>query len=71
MKVEELVKVLGGLPQDKEVTLFWDGESRGEIEGIYINKKVGVVLVGDWSIYERVIADWHKVVYSKNEGKDK
>jgi hypothetical protein len=50
MIVLELVDILKTLPQDKDISLFWDGASRGDIEGI-VNTSGEVVIVGDWSIY--------------------
>ena len=52
MKVSELIGFLTGLPQEKEVALFWDGGARGGLEGI-VNTGESVVLVGDWSIYRK------------------
>jgi hypothetical protein len=50
MKVEELIGYLQGLEQDKEVSIFWDGAVRGDVEGI-VDDAEEVVLVGNWSIY--------------------
>ena len=50
MTVEELIKILQTLPQEKPVSIFWDGQPRGDIEGI-VNDDGEVVLVGEWSIY--------------------
>jgi hypothetical protein len=46
----ELIEYLKKLPPTKPVALFWDGNPRGEIEGI-VNDDSEIVLVGDWSIY--------------------
>ncbi len=50
MKVKELIEYLGTLPAEKNVSVFWDGAARGEVEGI-VNAEHEVVLVGEWSIY--------------------
>ena len=59
MKSHGLAKILNDLP-DKEVSLFWDGGARGEVEGIINDGEI--VLVGDWSIY-RNRYDESKIVY--------
>lgn len=50
MKVKELVKILKTLPQESDLSVFWDGGARGCIDGI-VNTGSEVVIVGDWSIY--------------------
>lgn len=50
MKVKELFTLLQTLDPEKDVALFWDGASRGGVEGV-VNDGDAVVLVGDWSIY--------------------
>ena len=62
MKVKELIEQLTKLEPDAEVSVFWDGAPRGDIEGIYVSAPNSfgyrggeVVLVGDWSIYRERI----------------
>jgi len=50
MNVEELIQHLEKLPKDKEVSIFWDGAARGDVDGI-VNADDEVVIVGEWSIY--------------------
>ena len=50
MKNSELIKILQGLGPEKEVSIFWDGGARGDVEGI-VDDYGEIVLVGDWSIY--------------------
>lgn len=50
MKNSELIKILQTLDPEKELSLFWDGGARGDVEGI-VNDDAEIVLVGDWSIY--------------------
>ena len=52
MKVKELIEQLKPLPQESEISIFWDGAARGEVEGI-VNNVPGneVVIVGEWDIY--------------------
>lgn len=50
MTVNELIKILQTLPQEKPAAIFWDGQPRGDVEGI-VNDDAKVVIVGDWSIY--------------------
>ena len=50
MIVSELIKHLQALPQEKEISIFWDGGARGDVDGI-VNDDDEVVIVGDWSIY--------------------
>lgn len=62
MKVKELVKVLKKLPQDKEVSIFYDGAARGEVEGIVDDSEV--VIVAEWSVYRKKFPE---VVYARGE----
>lgn len=50
MIVEDLIKILSTLDQQKEVSVFWDGSARGDVCGI-VNDESEVVIVGDWGIY--------------------
>lgn len=68
MNVSELIGHLSRLEPEAEVSLFWDGEPRGGVEGIY--KVAGlppgkheVVLVGDWSIYFAQVERKHDIVF--------
>lgn len=50
MNVREFIDILAKLPQEKEVTVFWDGSVMGVVEGI-VNDDNEIVIIGDWSIY--------------------
>jgi len=50
MKSYELAKILLDQP-DKEISVFWDGGARGEVEGVVNSERDGIVIVGEWSIY--------------------
>lgn len=69
MKVKELIEQLTKLELDAEVSVFWDGAPRGDIDGIYVTNpnffgsRGEVVLVGDWSIYRDRIKEKHRVVW--------
>lgn len=63
MKVKELIEHLKSVDQDLEVSIFWDGSPRGDVDGLYINSGKELVIVGEWSIYEDEIRRSHKVIY--------
>lgn len=50
MQVHELISHLQQLPQDNEVSVFWDGGAYSVVEGI-VNTDSEVVIVGEWSCY--------------------
>ena len=50
MKLKELIEILQTLPQEKEVSIFWDGAARGDVDGI-VNDDKEIVIVAEWSIY--------------------
>jgi hypothetical protein len=50
MKTSELIEILSKLDPEKEISIFWDGGARGDVEGI-VDTDNEVVIVGEWSIY--------------------
>lgn len=58
----KLIEYLRNLPPDKEVSLFWDGSARGDVEGI-VNDDHEIVLIGDWSIYRHRVYPENKIVF--------
>ena len=65
MKVHKLIEILNKLPQDKDVSIFWEGGEYGRVDGI-VNSE-NVVIVGDWSIYRKAgkyqAYPEHEIVY--------
>ena len=69
MKAKELIEYLQKLPQEKDISIFWDGAARGDVEGI-VNDDLEIVLIASWSIYrdgtyraypeENIVFDSHK-----------
>lgn len=64
MKVKELIKILGALPPNSDVSVFWDGNVRGDIEGIVNDhNKKEVVIIGEWSVYHSQAYPEEMIVY--------
>ena len=57
MKVKELIEYLEMLPENKEISLFWDGAARGNVAGIVNHENPDltseVIIIGEWSIYRK------------------
>lgn len=62
MTVSTLIKWLQKCPQEKQVAVFWDGNPRGEVEGM-VNDDNEVVIVGDWSVYRDTRYKQSKIIF--------
>jgi hypothetical protein len=71
MKIKELVAILKNMPQDFDVSVFYDGAERGSLVGIVLDDSA--VLVADWSIYRtgtyRVYNE-EKIIWAEREDED-
>ena len=53
MTVEDLIKILENLPQNKQVGIYYDGDVRSSIDGIINSIADGVILCAEFETFSK------------------